>query len=54
MTPSIRLLIPSFVFALGAILCNQSFAQSVAERFQKLDKNSDAKLDSSEAGTLGF
>jgi arylformamidase len=54
MTLPTRPLNTSFVFALSLILSDQSFAQSVVERFKELDKNSDARLDSSEAGTLGF
>jgi enterochelin esterase-like enzyme len=40
--------------ALAAILCSPATAQNVTERFRALDKNSDGRLDATEAGALGF
>ncbi|MFM7835829.1 MAG: alpha/beta fold hydrolase [Planctomycetaceae bacterium] len=39
---------------LALLLCHPVFAQSVSDRFEKLDQDGDGKLSAAEAGTLGF
>ena len=49
-----RMLTTLLAFSMGVLLCGPLSAQSMSDRFKQLDRDGDGKLNSSEAGKLGF